>query len=116
MVFIFLSQNVRVEEELMVAWSLGVGGDQSVLKVPSASEYFLPLVDLLLSYHQLFPMYLPPVFLTKLKSTLLDTSEVDTKNLFSIKIIKFILFFKNVHPSQVCNWDVFISQSFCFSE
>lgn len=106
MVFIFLAQNVRVEEELMVAWSLGVGGDQSVLKVPSASEYFLPLVDLLLSYHQLFPMYLPPVFLAKLRSTLLDTSDVDTKNLFSIKIIKFILFFKNVHPSQVCSWDV----------
>lgn len=94
-------QNVGLEEELMVSWSLGVGGDQSILKAPTETEYFIPLIDLLLSYTQLFPVYLPPVFLTQLQSTSLDTLNIDNNHRFTIKVIKLITVFKSIQPTQV---------------
>lgn len=84
-----------------MAWSLGVGGEQGTLKTPTETEYYLPLVDLLLSYSQVFPVYLPPVFVTQLQTTTLDTINPLTKQLFDVKVIKFITTFRNVQPSQV---------------
>ncbi|XP_054266683.1 uncharacterized protein LOC128988925 [Macrosteles quadrilineatus] len=95
-----ITKNVALEQQLMMAWSLGVGGEQGTLKTPTETEYYLPLVDLLLSYSQVFPVYLPPVFVTQLQTTTLDTINPLTKQLFDVKVIKFITTFRNVQPSQ----------------
>uniref|UniRef100_A0A1B6LNS0 Nucleolar pre-ribosomal-associated protein 1 C-terminal domain-containing protein n=1 Tax=Graphocephala atropunctata TaxID=36148 RepID=A0A1B6LNS0_9HEMI len=95
-----ITKNIAMEQELMVAWSLGVGGDQSGLPVPTETEYYLPLLELLLSYSQVFPLYLPAAFITKLQHTTLDTIDIHTAALFRVRLIKVALMFRSIQPSQ----------------
>ncbi|KAG8274712.1 nucleolar pre-ribosomal-associated protein 1, partial [Homalodisca vitripennis] len=95
-----IAKNIAVEQELMVAWSLGVGGDHSLLPIPAETDYYLPLLELLLSYTQVFPLYLPATFVTKLQHTTLDTIDNHTAELFQVKLIKVALMFRSIQPSQ----------------